>query len=76
MIDVCEESKFKRTIYEQIDYEDENGFIIGTVLLYKGKVCNISVGDKEIGNKEDLKKLQEFLKEIEQLNWLRTKWEA
>jgi len=66
-----EKSKFKQNKYEQIDYEDEREFIIGSIILYEGKVCNAKLGDGEIGNKAELKKAQEFLKEVEKLEWLR-----
>ncbi len=64
-------SKFKQTEYTLIEYEDESEFIIGTVLLYKGKVCNAKICEDEIGNPTDLKKVQQFLKEVEQLDWIR-----
>ncbi len=68
---MTEKSRFKQTEYIQIDYEDESEFIIGTVLFYKGKVCRVTICEEEIGNPVDLKKVQEFLKEVEQLEWLR-----
>lgn len=68
---MVEKSKFKQTEYTQVDYEDENEFIIGTVLYYKGKVCRVTICEEEIGNTVDIKKVQEFLKEVEQLEWIR-----
>ena len=64
-------SKFKQTEYTQIDYADEADFTIGTVLLYKGKVCNVKICEDTLSSPVDLKKVQEFLKEVEQLEWLR-----
>ncbi len=68
---MSEKSKFKQTEYTQIDYEDENEFIIGTVLFYKGKVCQVEICEDILGNPIELKKVQEFLKDVEQLEWLR-----
>ena len=68
---MTEKSRFKKTKYEIIDFEDEYEFIIGDVLLYKGKVCHVNVNEDCIGNKTDLKKVQDFLKEVEQLEWIR-----
>ncbi len=62
---------FKQTEYQQIDYEDEDEFIIGTVLKYNGKVCNVDICESLIVDKQNLKKVQEFLREVEKLEWIR-----
>lgn len=63
--------KFKKTKYEITEFEDEDEFIIGSVLLYEGKVANAQICEDVIGDKTSIKKVEDFLKEVKKMEWIR-----
>lgn len=52
-----------------IEFEDENEFVIGSVLLYEGKVCNVEICEDVIGDKASIKKVEDFLTEVKKMEW-------
>ena len=61
----------KETRYDLVEYENENEFIIGSILYYKGKVCHAKIHEDEIGSFEDIKKVEEFLEIAKSKEWIR-----
>lgn len=68
---MVEKSRFKKTKYEIVKFEDEYEFITGDALLLDGKICHVNIHEDCIGNKVDLKKVQDFLNEVEKMEWMR-----
>ena len=61
----------KETKYEEVEYEDENEFVIGAVLFLEGKVCYAKVHEDIIGDKSSIEKVEEFLETVKKLEWIR-----
>jgi hypothetical protein len=60
----------KQVKYEVIEFEDdETEFLIGSVLLHEGKVCNATI--EEAGSLCEFKKVEEFVNEVKKMNWIR-----
>jgi len=50
----------KQTDYTQIEYEDDCGMVVGSIIYKHGKFIHAMIHDEYVSSVEDIEKIEEF----------------